>query len=125
MLFAVFPLVFEEARGWSPVSASLPFLAELVGVFIAGAINIWYGLKVFAPAVRRGRVTPEKRLPPMILGGLIFPIGFFAFAWTTHIHWIVQMIATVLIGCAFLLIFQTGVNYTIDCCEILSLPCPL
>jgi hypothetical protein len=35
MLFEAFPIVFQEERGWSPVASSLPFLAELVGVFLA------------------------------------------------------------------------------------------
>lgn len=43
----------------------------------AGGINILYSTKVYAPAMTRnkGKVEPELRLIPMILGGAIFPIG--------------------------------------------------
>jgi len=121
-LFEVFPIAFEQKRGWSPVVASLPFLAVLVGVFVAGAINITYSLKYYAPAVTKGKgkVQPEVRLPPMILGGCMFPIGFFWFGWTQHAHWINQVLAAGLIGCSFLLIFQTGINYLIDVFTVYS-----
>jgi len=111
-LFEVFPIAFAERRGWSPVVASLPFLSVLVGVFMAGAVNIVYSIKVYAPASVRfkGKVPPEYRLPPMIFGAMVFPIGFFWFAWTQDSHWINQILAASLIGLGFLCIFQAGIK---------------
>ncbi|OKL55930.1 hypothetical protein UA08_08914 [Talaromyces atroroseus] len=37
----VFPIEFQEVRGWNAVVGSLPFLALLVGVFFGAAILIW------------------------------------------------------------------------------------
>lgn len=31
-----------------------------------------------------GGSEPEYRLPPAILGGVLIPIGFFWFGWTTY-----------------------------------------
>jgi len=117
LLFEAFPIALQDNRGWSPVVSSLAFIAVLVGIVIAGCINIWYSKAVYAPAVDRtkGQVAPELRLPPMILGGILFPVGFFGFGWGSYTHWSVQIISAALIGCAFLLIFQTGINYLIDC----------
>jgi MFS transporter, DHA1 family, multidrug resistance protein len=65
---------------------------------------------------KHGRVIPEERLPPMILGSIILPIGLFWFAWTSspHITWVPQVIAGVPIGWGILMIFLQGLNYIID-----------
>jgi DHA1 family multidrug resistance protein-like MFS transporter len=34
-------IVFEESRGWSPVTANLPFLAFLVGILAAAMVNVY------------------------------------------------------------------------------------
>lgn len=36
----VFPIVFEQNRGWSPVVGSLPFAGLFVGVLCAVVINL-------------------------------------------------------------------------------------
>jgi DHA1 family multidrug resistance protein-like MFS transporter len=65
---------------------------------------------------KHGRVIPEERLPPMILGSIILPIGLFWFAWTSnpHITWVPQVLAGIPIGWGILMIFLQGLNYIID-----------
>jgi MFS transporter, DHA1 family, multidrug resistance protein len=65
---------------------------------------------------KHGRVIPEERLPPMILGSVLLPIGLFWFAWTSspHITWVPQVIAGIPIGWGILMIFLQGLNYIID-----------
>lgn len=52
-------------------------------------------------------MIPEERLVPMILGGAVFPIGLFWFAWTSdpNITWVPQVLAGIPIGMGVLLIF--------------------
>lgn len=72
--------MFQEDRGWSPVVASLPFLALLIGIFFAAAVNILnnkYYFKQFK--ANDNRPVPEARLPPMMLGGIVFTAGLFIF----------------------------------------------
>lgn len=56
---------------------------------------------------RTGRVDPEERLIPMIIGGVLAPIGMFWFALTSnsHITWIPQVISGGFLGAGMLLIF--------------------
>ncbi|KAK5629878.1 hypothetical protein RRF57_005593 [Xylaria bambusicola] len=63
-----------------------------------------------------GHVSPEERLPPMIVGGILLPIGLFLFAWTSdkHIIWVPQVIAGIPTGAGVLIIFIQGFNYIID-----------
>lgn len=66
-----------------------------------------------------GFLPPEERLPMVILGGILLPVGLFMFAWTSppNIHWIVPLIATVIFGAALVGLFlgimvsDTGVVY--------------
>lgn len=75
-----FSIEFQEIRGWGPVVGSLPFIALLVGVFLATAANIYnntYYSKRFK--VNKNQSVPETRLPPMMLGGFAFTAGLFIF----------------------------------------------
>ncbi|EIM90804.1 MFS general substrate transporter [Stereum hirsutum FP-91666 SS1] len=118
LFFSAIPIIYEEGRGWNPVVGSLPFLAVLVGCVSAAGFNMWFTLRVFIPHMEKheGRARPEMRLPPMMLGGITFPVGFFILGWTANpnIHWFPGMIGLTLIGASFLLIFQAGINYLLD-----------
>jgi hypothetical protein len=65
---------------------------------------------------QQGRVVPEERLPPMMLGAVMLPAGLFWFAWTSspHITWVPQVLAGIPIGMGIFMIFMQGINYIID-----------
>lgn len=67
------PLIFAEHRGWQQLSSTLPFLALLVGSTIGAAINVYNQLVYNRMAA--GKVNPELRLPPMMLGSVLFTTG--------------------------------------------------
>jgi hypothetical protein len=68
------PIVYEENRGWNTLVGSLPFLGVLIGTFVAAAVNIAYSRWRFVPLVEKhGRVAPEHRLPPMMIGQFPYP----------------------------------------------------
>lgn len=96
----------------------MPFLAVFTGVIVAGPVMAIYNLYFFEPkAEKHGRVFPESRLPPMVLGGITLPIAFFIFGWTNNVTPVAQIIAAVMLGFSYLLIFQSGLNYIIDAYE--------
>lgn len=109
----VFPIVFLEMRGWSLVISTLPFLSLFVGVLCAVGINIanqsYYAKQM---AKNKGRAVPEARLPPMVVGGILFTVGLFWFGWTAdpRYHWSLPVIAAAFIGAGFNTIFQQCIN---------------
>ena len=114
---AAFPIVFQEIRGWNQVVGALPFLAYLVGILIGAVINLSnqrFYLKRFK--ANNNRAVPEARLPPMMIGSVLFAAGMFVFGWTSpkHIHWIGPIIGAVMMGFGFFTIFQAALNYLID-----------
>ncbi|KAG0155383.1 hypothetical protein PDIDSM_959 [Penicillium digitatum] len=114
---AAFPIVFQEIRGWNQVVGALPFLAYLVGILMGGGINLAnqkFYIKRFK--ANNNRPVPEARLPPMMIGSVLFASGMFVFGWTSpkHIHWICPNIGAVMMGFGFFTIFQAAINYLID-----------
>ncbi|MCJ1370884.1 hypothetical protein MMC20_002098 [Loxospora ochrophaea] len=118
LFFEAYPISFSEERGWNEGVGALPFIGITIGV-VVGALCIAYATKTrFAAKVKEhGRVLPEERLIPMIIGAFILPIGLFWFAWTSspNITWVPQVISGIFIGCGIYLIFIQGLNYIIDC----------
>ncbi|OQE91611.1 hypothetical protein PENNAL_c0009G01763 [Penicillium nalgiovense] len=115
--FVAYPISFQEERGWNGGVGALPFVAVICGVFCACLIIIVFSLTRYrAFIIRNGRVKPEERLIPMILGGILLPVGMFWFGWTSnpHITWVPQVVSGSFLGSGVILIFLQGLNYIID-----------
>ena len=99
LLFEAYPVSFQEERGWNAGVGSLPFLPFLLGIAL-GAAGIVYSTRTnFTKAfMKHGKSIPEERLPPMICGAIILPIGLFWYAWTSspNITWVPQVSLSVL-----------------------------
>ncbi|KEF63114.1 uncharacterized protein A1O9_01090 [Exophiala aquamarina CBS 119918] len=118
LLFVAFPISFQEERGWNPGVGSLPFTAFIVGIIMGTGLIAYSTRTTFTRSFEKhGKVIPEARLPPMIVGAVVLPIGLFWFAWTSdpRIIWIPQVFATAFLGMGSLVTFWQGTNYIIDC----------
>ena len=120
LLFVAVPIEYEEERGWTSLQGSLVFLAVLVGVLISGGIQAAYQplfWKQIDQAHLEGkRHNPEARLPPMILGGVLFAAGLFWFGGSSgnDKSASIGIVGAGCIGSGFILIFQNIVNYLVD-----------
>ncbi|CAI6337640.1 unnamed protein product [Periconia digitata] len=115
--FTAYPIAFQEVRGWKPGVGSLPFLGIGIGVLTGGFIIVYMTKTRYARLLERdGKVVPEERLIPMMIGGFLFPLGMFWFAWTSNpnITWVPQVLAGIPIGAGIFMIFLQGFNYIID-----------
>ncbi|KAJ5249014.1 major facilitator superfamily domain-containing protein [Penicillium chermesinum] len=114
---AAFPIVFQQVRGWNQLVGALPFLAYLVGILFGAALNL-FNQRFYVKRYRanNNRPVPEARLPPMMVGSIMFAAGLFVFGWTSpkHIHWIGPIIGAVMMGFGFFTIFQAALNYLVD-----------
>ena len=62
----------------------MPLIAVVLGIIIGSAYVSRYTYTVYARKLQaRGHALPEDRLPPMIVGATILPIGLFWFAATS------------------------------------------
>lgn len=118
LIFEAYPYSFQIVRGWESGIASLPFLGILGGILIC-CVFIAVDTKTrFQRELTRSNklVLPEARLPPMIVGSFLLPIGLFWFAWTSSptITWVPQVLSGILIGCGIFLVFLPSQIYIID-----------
>lgn len=116
----VIPLIFEGRYGWSRGVAELPYLSMLLGVLSGTLINVLYEIRNNKIFEQTGtKPVPEMRLPPVMIGAVIFVIGIFWLGWTGdyphYIHWIVPVIGAFFIGNGLMLIFLPTMTYLIDC----------
>lgn len=118
LFFEAYPVSFQEVRGWTNEGiAGLPFIGILIGVICGVALIVWQTKTRFARKLaKHGRVTPEERLPPMMIASVLLPVGLFWFGWSSHpsTSWVAQVFAGIPIGMGILVIFMQGLNYIID-----------
>ncbi|EXJ96236.1 hypothetical protein A1O1_01362 [Capronia coronata CBS 617.96] len=118
LFFEAFPISFQEERGWNPGVGALPFASFIVGIAMGTGLIAYSTRTNFTRAFyKEGKIVPEERLPPMMVGAAALPIGLFWFAWTSnpHIIWVPQVLSVAVMGGGCLLTFWQGMNYIIDC----------
>jgi len=117
MLFAAFPIVFQQGRGWNQGIGGLAFLGVMIGMLSAVAYSIWDDRRYRRVVERSGGFAPpEARLPPGLIGSIAIPAGMLWFAWTNSpsVHWMVSITAGVPFGFGMLVVFLSVLNYLID-----------
>jgi multidrug resistance protein len=116
LLFTTITLVFERNYHFSQGSVGLAYLGigvgSLAGLIIFGTISD----KIVKRMSAKGEMKPEYRLPPLIPGSVIIPIGLFLYGWSAdkHVHWIVPIIGTMFVGLGLLATFMPIQTYLVD-----------
>lgn len=116
MLFSIYPIVFQQRRGWNAGVGELPLIGTVIGACIGGlALFINSQIQTRKPQTRKP--VPEDRLPGAMVGGVMLAVTIFWFAWTAEynsVHWAVPMVAGTFLATSILLIFVCFINYLID-----------
>ncbi|KAK4937326.1 hypothetical protein LTR10_022007 [Elasticomyces elasticus] len=113
-----YPLVFQGVHHMVAGVSGLPFFGMVTGILIVACYIIYdargYNKKLQANG---GIPVPEWRLPPVMLGGVLFALGLFWFGWSGNyesVHWIVPTLSGLFTGFGLLAIFIQCFNYIID-----------
>lgn len=117
MLFTIYPIVFQQKRGWNSGVGELPLVGTVIGAVIGGALIFAVSAHDRKKLEKGHKAVAEDRLPVAMVGGILFPITMFWFAWTgeyNSVHWIVPTIAGVFLSTSILLIFVAYLNYLTD-----------
>jgi DHA1 family multidrug resistance protein-like MFS transporter len=117
MLFSIYPIVFQQKRGWNAGIGELPLVGTVVGACIGGLALFIDSRRTRTKNNSHSEPVPEDRLPGAMVGGVLFPIAIFWFAWTAQydsIHWAVPTVAGCFLATSILLIFVVFVNYLVD-----------
>ena len=118
LFLTAYPLVFAGVHQIKPGVSGLPFFGMVVGILLVATYIIVDNKRYVRKLVANGGMPiPEWRLPPVILGGVLFAIGLFWFGWSGYkksIPWIVPTLSGLFTGFGLLAIFIQLFNYIID-----------
>ncbi|RWA07447.1 hypothetical protein EKO27_g7668 [Xylaria grammica] len=116
LLFATFPVVFEDTYGFSAGTSGLAYLGLGLG-FITGLV-VFSRLSDRQLKQTKGDEPPkpEQRLILMKWLGPISPLGIFLYGWTSYyrVHWIVPILGTYIVGVGSLFVVIPGQIYLVD-----------
>ncbi|KFA62999.1 hypothetical protein S40285_06856 [Stachybotrys chlorohalonatus IBT 40285] len=97
LFFGVFPLVFRSNHNFNLWQVGLTFLGMGVGMVLGILTDpVWHRIRdrliqrLERETGVEGKSEPEFRLPSVIFGCFLVPVGLFWFGWTTYssVHWI-------------------------------------
>ncbi|OHX01268.1 major facilitator superfamily transporter [Colletotrichum incanum] len=129
LFFGAFPLVFTNIHGFNLWQVGLTFMGILVGMFLAAATDpLWHHIRsrLMADLEKEtgveGASEPEFRLPPVICGAFLCPIGIFWFGWSLHVHWMMPIIGSAIFGAGIASMTQSwrkarGSAASASCCR--------
>ncbi|XEV04776.1 hypothetical protein FSHL1_010063 [Fusarium sambucinum] len=121
LVFASFPMVWEEQYNQQPGRASLNYISLGVGFVI--------GLQISGPLIDKVYITlkarynhpgrPEFRVPLMFPTALVTPAGLVLYGVAAHLklHWIIPNIGAAIFAAGLILSFQCAQTYIIDSYE--------
>jgi MFS family permease len=90
----------------------------IISTLTVGHFVDWYLLY----KTRQGDPSPECRIPPMILGSCLVPLGILSFGWAVQyrLHWIAPIIFSGLVGYGYVSIAISAWIYLVDAFGIYS-----
>ncbi|OAP60427.1 putative MFS-type transporter [Fonsecaea erecta] len=118
MLFEIFPVVFQQKRGWNSGVGELPLLSVIIGGCMGGTVVCFQALRERKKTLTGWKRVPEDRLPVMIVAGFLFPISMFWFAWSGEyngVPWIVVTLAATSLVFSLTMIMVSCLSYLVDC----------
>ncbi|KAK0451312.1 MFS polyamine transporter [Desarmillaria tabescens] len=112
------PTIFREVYHQNTGIAGLHYIALGIGLGISSQTNARYMDRIYKYLKERngGVGEPEFRVPSMVPGSVIFPIGLLLTGWCAQkgVHWIVTDIGIALVGAGMILNFQAMQTYVVD-----------
>ncbi|KAF5658602.1 multidrug resistant protein [Fusarium circinatum] len=121
LVFASFPMVWEQQYKQEPGRASLNYVSLGIGFVIGLQVSGTLIDKVYAMLKTRynhpGR--PEFRVPLMFPTALVTPAGLILYGVSAHLklHWVIPNVGTAIFSAGLILSFQCAQTYIIDSYE--------
>lgn len=114
------PLIFQGKYFFVAGVAELPYISMFIGILVGAAVSLLLEKRIkLVMAKNNGKVIPEERLVPMMVGAPFFAAGLFWAGWAgdfgPRVHWIVPTIGLSFIGFGLMTIFMPCMTYLIDC----------
>jgi MFS family permease len=117
ILFTTFTSVFMNIYGFNAGEAGLAYLGLGLG-FAVGQLTVGYfsDRHMQRQKARYGVMRPEDRLPPMVVGVFLIPVGLVWYGWSAEArtHWIVPIVGTFFVGVGIYYVTLVTQVYLVD-----------
>lgn len=115
LLFTTLTDVFETRYGIVTNIGLVYFgigVGQIAGVCALGSVSD----VVVERMAKGGEMKPEYRLPPMLPGAAMIPVGLLLYGWTAqyYVHWFVPLIGNFFIGVGVINVFIPVGTYLVD-----------
>ncbi|EXJ95583.1 hypothetical protein A1O1_00705 [Capronia coronata CBS 617.96] len=118
LVLSTFPTVWEETYHESVGVGGLNYISLGVGFFLGTQISAPINDRIYRRLKKRNNNVgkPEFRVPMMIPGAILVPVGLFLYGWSSyeHTHWIVPNIGAAIFASGTILGFQCTQTYIVD-----------
>lgn len=118
LVLSTFPKLWELEYGESVSIGGLNYISLGVGFFLGTQIcaPLQDGIYRKLKARNNGVGRPEFRVPLMIPGAVLVPVGLFWYGWTAekHTHWILPNIGAAIFAAGVIIGFQCIQTYIVD-----------
>ncbi|RDK37293.1 MFS transporter [Aspergillus phoenicis ATCC 13157] len=118
LLISSFPNVWTGIYGESVSIGSLNYISLFLGMTFASQVGMRLANRSYRKLCSQhgGRGLPEFRLPVLMIGAVIIPIGLLWYGWSArpNVHWIMPNIGAAIYGAGVLHEIQCIVGYIMD-----------
>ncbi|KAG5992577.1 hypothetical protein E4U52_002687 [Claviceps spartinae] len=121
LILATFPSLFATKYGESPGVIGLNYISIGFGFFLGTQVCAPLQDRVYAALKRRyvpdgGAGRPEFRVPMMVPGALLVPVGIIIYAWTAEVptHWLGPNAGAAIFALGTIIGFQCIQGYVVD-----------
>ncbi|KAK7748967.1 hypothetical protein SLS53_000992 [Cytospora paraplurivora] len=119
LVLSSFPTLWTSSYGMSTGIGGLNYISLGLGFFLGSQLCAPLQDRIYARLKRRYNVTvgrPEFRLPMMVPGALLIPIGLFIYGWTAQYRtlWIAPDIGVVVYTTGVIIGFQCIQGFLVD-----------
>ena len=118
LLLSTFPVLWTERYHESVGVAGLNYISMGVGFALAAQILSPLNDRIYRilKTKNNGVGKPEFRIPIMVPGSVLVPIGLFIYAWTAqyHTHWVGPNIGVAIFAAGAIAGFQSVQTYLVD-----------
>ncbi|PPQ92011.1 hypothetical protein CVT25_004868 [Psilocybe cyanescens] len=118
LFLTTIPSIFNNIYHESSGIGGLNYLALGLGLFITSQVNGHYMDRIYGYLKNRndGVGEPEFRLPTLVPGSLLLPLGLLLSGWGAEhkLHWVVVDIGLACVGAGVILVYQGIQMYVVD-----------
>jgi multidrug resistance protein len=118
LVLTSFPIIFRSVYGFNSGIAGLNYISLGLGFFIGTQIGAVLTDRIYRRKLKQnnGVGKPEFRIPLMIPGACLVPIGLFIYGWTADagVHWIAPNIGSFIFSLGSIMTFQGTQTFIVD-----------